>query len=456
MSFDHRDPGSDPDRWSDLVRTLDTEPLDVLAAASVLVLAPHPDDETLGAGALIAVTADAGLDVLVLLATRGEASHPDSPTASPDRLAAIRDTETTAALHLLHHDVASRQLGLPDGGLREHRAELEEGLRAALGTLPPPVLLVAPWHEDGHRDHRIAAEVARDVVADRADVTLVEYPIWMWHWDDPASPTAPWERVRSLSVPEHVLDRKRRAIAAYRSQVEPLSDGPGDEAIVDQRHVEHFTRTVEPFFPVPTTTAPSGPSRSADSFRAHYERHPEGWDFEGSWYERRKRAVTLAALPRERYRAALELGCATGVLTRALTERADHVLGTDLVEAPLALARRNAPDAEFRRMTVPGEWPDGAFDLVVLSEVGYYLSAEDLDRTIDRVLACLDDDGVLVACHWRHPDTEAVSDGDTVHARLRERWPRPALVSHVEEDFVLEVLPGAAVRSVAHDTGILG
>ncbi|MBK0297255.1 hypothetical protein IAE22_36045, partial [Bacillus sp. S34] len=71
-------------------------------------------------------------------------------------------------------------------------------------------------------------------------------------------------------------------------------------------------------------------SRSRESFDAHYARKPEGWDFEGSWYERRKRAVTMAALPRERFRSALELGCATGVLTAELTERADTVLGTDI------------------------------------------------------------------------------------------------------------------------------
>jgi hypothetical protein len=90
-----------------------------------------------------------------------------------------------------------------------------------------------------------------------------------------------------------------------------------------------------------------------------------------------------------------------------------------------------------------------------MSEVGYYLSPADLDETIDRVLASLDDGGVLVACHWRHPDDEAVSSGDVVDARLAERWPRPALVRHVEPDFVLSVLPGPGVVSVARAEGLV-
>jgi hypothetical protein len=90
-----------------------------------------------------------------------------------------------------------------------------------------------------------------------------------------------------------------------------------------------------------------------------------------------------------------------------------------------------------------------------MSEVGYYLSPDDLDRTIDHVIASLADDGVLVACHWRHPDDEAVSSGDVVDARLTERWPRPAIVRHVEDDFVLSVLPGPGVVSVARGEGLV-
>jgi LmbE family N-acetylglucosaminyl deacetylase/SAM-dependent methyltransferase len=464
VSFDHREPGTDPAAWAAFTRSVSAPPVSLDDVASVVVVAPHPDDETLGAGGLIATAADAGLPVHVLLVTRGERSHPDSPTMTPERLAAVRDEEFRTALGILHPGATAHVLDVPDGALREHPEALRRALRSAVEDGAGRVLVVAPWRGDGHRDHRIAGEVAEEVVGRTERATLLAYPVWAWHWDDPDAPAAPWNRARALDLAPTARDRKRAALAAYPSQTLPLSPAPGDEAIVDDRHAAHHLGATEWFF-APTVASvdddPGSPedtstsrSRSRASFEAHYDRKPEGWDFDGSWYERRKRAVTLAALPRERYRSALELGCATGVLTAALTERADAVLGTDIAAAPLERARSRAPLATFVQAALPDEWPDGRWDLVVMSEVGYYLSPADLDATIDRVLASLDDDGVLVACHWRHPDDEAVTSGDAVDARLTDRWPRPALVRHVEPDFVLSVLPGAAVVSPARVEGL--
>jgi LmbE family N-acetylglucosaminyl deacetylase len=449
VSFDHREPGTDPAAWVRSTADLETDPTTLDGVTSVVVVAPHPDDETLGAGALLATAADAGLPAHVLLVTRGEGSHPDSPTTTPERLRAVRDDEFRTALRILHPAASATVLDVPDGGLREHPDVLRDALTAHLAATTGRVLVVAPWRGDGHRDHRIAGEVAEEVVARSDAAELLAYPIWAWHWDDPQDSAMPWDRARALPVSAAVLERKRSALAAYVSQTEPLSPAPGDEAIVDDRHAAHHLGPTEWSFAVDTSA-----SRSRESFDAHYERKPEGWDFDGSWYERRKRAVTLAALPRERYRSALELGCATGVLTAALTERADAVLGTDISAAPLERARHRAPAARFVQAALPSEWPSGRWDLVVMSEVGYYLSPADLDATVDAVLASLDDDGVLVACHWRHPDDEAVSSGDAVDARLAERWPRPALVRHVEPDFVLTVLPGPGVVSVAAVEGL--
>jgi LmbE family N-acetylglucosaminyl deacetylase/SAM-dependent methyltransferase len=464
VSFDHREPGTDPAAWTLHTTRTSAEtsapPVTLDGIGSVVVVAPHPDDETLGAGGLIATAAEAGVPVHVLLVTHGEGSHPDSPSTTPEQLRAVRDLEFRAALGILHPTASATVLDVPDGGLREHPDVLRDALTGRLAEAPRPTLVVAPWRGDGHRDHRIAGEVAEAVVGVSDDTELLAYPIWAWHWDDPHASTMPWDRARVLPVSPAVLARKRAALGAHVSQTMPLSSAPGDEAIVDDRHAAHHLRSDEWFFaPGPpddgqTDDGQQQASRSRESFDAHYARKPQGWDFDGSWYERRKRAVTLAALPRERYRSALELGCATGVLTAALTERADDVLGTDISAAPLERARLRAPAARFVQAALPTEWPAGRWDLVVMSEVGYYLSPADLDTTIDRVLDSLDEDGVLVACHWRHPDDEAVSDGDTVHARLAERWPRPALVQHVEEDFVLTVFPGAAVVSVATGEGL--
>lgn len=185
---------------------------------------------------------------------------------------------------------------------------------------------------------------------------------------------------------------------------------------------------------------------------------PDPWGFADRWYERRKRDVTLACLPRERFARALEVGCSIGVLTAALAPRCDSLLATDLAEAAVAAARerlRPAPHVRVERSDAPEDVPDGRFDLVVVSEVLYYLDPPALDRVLGRLVAALDDDGVLLACHWRHPVAEYPAGGDDVHAAL-ERLPGLArTVRHVEEDFLLDVLSRDG-RGVAARTGLLG
>jgi cyclopropane fatty-acyl-phospholipid synthase-like methyltransferase len=77
------------------------------------------------------------------------------------------------------------------------------------------------------------------------------------------------------------------------------------------------------------------------------------------------------------------------------------------------------PGASVEELDVPGQWPAGRFDLVVVSEMGYFLSPTDLDRLIDRVADSLEDDGVVLLCHWRHPVAGWVLDGPDVHERFR-------------------------------------
>ncbi len=108
----------------------------------------------------------------------------------------------------------------------------------------------------------------------------------------------------------------------------------------------------------------------------------------------------------------------------------------------------------LRRAAVPGEWPEGTFETIVLSEVGYYLSTADLQRTIDLIDAALPATGQLVACHWRHPVAEYPLSGDDVHRALRSvaGWQRLAV--HEEEDFVLEVFAPRPALSVARREGL--
>ncbi|GII99950.1 LmbE family N-acetylglucosaminyl deacetylase [Sediminihabitans luteus] len=459
VSFDHRDPGTPEAEWEaaglrDRATpwTLDDD------VRHVVVLAAHPDDETLGAGGLLARAAGTGVPTAVVVASDGEGSHPTSGTSTAREIALARRLELVEATGIVAPGATLHLLGLPDGGLREHRAALAQHVDAVLDALDGPVLVAAPWRGDGHRDHRVLGEVAAAAVALRVDARLVEYPVWAWHWADPHGDDLPWDRLLALRLGVEEADLKRRALAAHRTQVEPLSDRPGDEPVLHAGMLEHFARDVELFVADDAPDVTPGPAASLpqEFFDRFYARRADPWGFETRWYEERKRDLTLAVLPRARFGRGLEVGCSTGVLTARLAERCDSLLGVDITDAPLAAARaRLGERVRLEKHATPADWPEGRFDLVVLSEVGYYWDAHDLARGVDRAVASLADDGVLVACHWRHPVREYPTTGDAVHRALRAHDRLALLARHVEEDFLLDVLVPAPAVSVARAEGLL-
>jgi SAM-dependent methyltransferase len=189
-------------------------------------------------------------------------------------------------------------------------------------------------------------------------------------------------------------------------------------------------------------------------FERLYAAGPDPWDFAGRWYDQRKHALTVASLPRRRYRSAFEPGCSTGTLTERLAGRCDRLLAVDAVASAVASAADRlaaAPHVRVERARMPRDWPDGPFDLVVLSELGYYFADAELDALLGRAVASLEPGGDLVAAHWRWPVPEHARAGDDVHAALAARPELQRTAGHVEADFRLEVyarVPPAA-RSVA-------
>lgn len=197
----------------------------------------------------------------------------------------------------------------------------------------------------------------------------------------------------------------------------------------------------------------------SDYFDGVYDGADDPWGFADHWYEQRKRALTLAALPSARYRSAFEPACSVGLLSEALAGRCDALLSSDVVERAVQLARgRLAGHAHVRveRRGLPADWPVGeTYDLVVLSEFGYYLSSQDWDRVIAATVASLAPDGVVLLCHWRHPAVEHITPAEQVHAAALSSPALPTrLVQHVEEDFLLDVLAGPGHPSVARADGV--
>lgn len=138
-------------------------------------------------------------------------------------------------------------------------------------------------------------------------------------------------------------------------------------------------------------------------FERLYARDPDPWRFATSAYEREKYAATLDALPPGRRVRGFEVGCSIGVLTRQLAARCDALVAVDVAEAALAQARVRCADqpwVTFERMAVPEGWPEGQFDLMVFSEVLYYLHAERLEATAVRVGQSLGAGGVVVLVNW--------------------------------------------------------
>lgn len=138
-------------------------------------------------------------------------------------------------------------------------------------------------------------------------------------------------------------------------------------------------------------------------FAGLYAGDPDPWRFATSAYEREKYAATLESLPRRRYARALEVGCSIGVFTRALAPRCEALTALDVVPSVLDAARARCAGLDHVRFVegaVPGCWPAGRFDLIVLAEVAYYLDRADLARLADRVEAGLAPEGDVVLVHW--------------------------------------------------------
>lgn len=166
-----------------------------------------------------------------------------------------------------------------------------------------------------------------------------------------------------------------------------------------------------------------GRTLKPEYFDALYTANSDPWNFAASPYERAKYTLTLNAMPKPRYRLALEVGCSIGILTRALAFRCDAVLGIDASETPLAEARRRCadlPNVRFERMFVPDEWPHGAFGLIVLSELIYYLCREDVARLAVKVVQSLSKGSSVILVHWTG-ETDYPLSGDEAAALFIER-----------------------------------
>lgn len=447
-AFDVAEPGTDEATWLldprwDSVPAVTAQEL-LAPFEQLVVLVPHPDDESLALGGTIAAAAAAGLPVDVVVASDGECSHPEA-TMGPERLAALRHEEVRTAVGRLGEGVRLHQLGLPDGGLAGHVEEMAAATGRVLGD--GPTLVVITWARDGHPDHEATAEAAGQVAATHgAELALA--PVWLWHWG--TGDDLPWGRVQLVDLGPAELAAKASAIAAHRSQVERLGPGPGEDVLLGPHVLARFRRTVETLVRAEPPAPATGDRDAVAPFDEMYEDSEDPWSAT-SWYEQRKRTLSLAVLARERYGRVLDLGCATGELARELAVRADAVTAVDHSAPALDVARSHPPrpgSAQVRwlhgtlpstpqRLAEEGE----RYDLVVLSEVGYFLRGSELLAVLRAVQRLLTDDGELVLVDWAHPTEDIPLDGPLVHAQV-ESVLGPPRVRYRDADVLLDVWGG--------------
>ena len=182
-------------------------------------------------------------------------------------------------------------------------------------------------------------------------------------------------------------------------------------------------------------------------FEAKYQQNSDPWDYRGSWYEQRKYAVTLACLPRPRYRLVWEPACSIGVLTGLLAQRADRVLASDASATAVAAARAahhpgETGEIDWSVQTLPAPAPcgPGQADLVMLSEILYYLPEDDRAAVLETARQALAPGGDLMVVHWRPLPDDAYLSGDDANAWVRDRPGWSVRARHDDEEFVLDVL----------------
>lgn len=176
-------------------------------------------------------------------------------------------------------------------------------------------------------------------------------------------------------------------------------------------------------------------------FDEMYASSHDPWNFEASAYERRKYSLTVASLPREKYRNAFEPGCSIGVLTELLAPRCERLLATDindvaLEQATKRLERFHGVVVEHR--AIPESWPVEEFDLVVLSELAYYFDIETLQILVNQIVQSTSPAAHVLSVHWRG-ETNYPLTGDRVHALIDGCQRLHHLVHHREEMFVLDL-----------------
>lgn len=206
-------------------------------------VAPHPDDEVLGMGGLMVQLARLQRKLGLVAVTDGDASHRNSEHWTAERLRTQRPVETREALQRLRaFNVEVSRLHIADGKVRQSELALRDRIARLVDAGD---VVITTWRFDGHPDHEATGRAAAAACMSTG-ATLVEVPIWAWHWLSPTDTQIPWGRARRLTLDASTYTRKRHAVEAFASQLE---DDPstGHQAVLQPAMLAHWLRPFEIF-----------------------------------------------------------------------------------------------------------------------------------------------------------------------------------------------------------------
>ncbi|MEH6408219.1 MAG: bifunctional PIG-L family deacetylase/class I SAM-dependent methyltransferase [Leeuwenhoekiella sp.] len=369
-----------------------------------LIVAPHPDDESLGCGGMIKLLRDQNVPVLVVFMTSGSASH-HSKEFPQERLAQIREQEARNACE---------ELGVANDAiffLKQQDSQVpnidEEKVRE-LGNQILEIFktnnlktIFLPWRRDPHGDHIATFNiVARAIETSGLELQVVEYPIWLWKngkiTDWPIN-----ENVHPFRLDiSNVKDVKSKAVFAHKTQTTRIIADDPEGFILTENLLAPFMGDYEYYFFSKDQNAATLDKRYFDKL---YTDNKDPWNFETSDYEKEKYEQTISALSDRKYKSAFEIGCSIGVLTQMLAGKCDKLLAVDISLLPIEKAKERCiglNNVSFKAMDISEQFPDSSFDLILLSEVGYYLNKSTLNNLFSKIDQHLEDGGDFLMVHW--------------------------------------------------------
>lgn len=392
---------------------------------NLMVLAPHPDDESLGCGGLIAMLTEAGKSVSVVFITSGSASHPNSTSHPPEILAELRESEAIKACsaigvpinHIHFIRAADSKLEKLDQQGTMHIARRITSLFESVDMSA----LALPWRRDPHPDHVVTNTIGA-MVLDRIskNVIKIEYPIWLWKnakeedWPQEEE-TVPYR----LDI-SRVFQKKWQAVKMHRSQLGEVISDDAYGFVLTEELLEPFHTPTEYFF---LSHLRSPKTLEKKYFDQLYSEQTDPWNFRNSAYEKGKYENATKSLGTKRFECGLELGCSIGIQTRMLSRCCQRLIAVDISEAAVTEAKlscRDLENIEFRIANIIEDFPQGRFDLITCNEIGYYLEREDLLRLFHNCNVNLKSGGRFLMVHWTPFVPDYPLSGDAVHDAFEE------------------------------------